>query len=73
MARSTRPVILTKNIYTLWDQKRFILQVSYFPKTLEYPYPVRVRGIELIVTMLEKQMSPLCFTSKGYRNNSNDA
>jgi len=56
MARSTRPVILTKNIYTLWDQKRFILQVTYF-LTLEYPYAVRVRGIEIIVTMLKKQIA----------------
>jgi len=31
MARSTRLVILIKNICSLWDRKRFLLPVSYFP------------------------------------------
>jgi len=31
MARSTRLVILIKNMYTLWGRKRFLLPVTYFP------------------------------------------
>jgi len=40
MARSTRLVILLKNIYTLWGRKRFLLPVTRFPTNL-----VRVTGI----------------------------
>jgi len=36
MGRSTRLVILIKNIYTLW--KRLLLPVTYFPKNLVYPF-----------------------------------
>jgi len=45
MARSTRLVILIKNIYTLWGQKRFLLPVTYFPTNLVYPFTLRVTGI----------------------------
>jgi len=45
MARSTRLVILTKIIYTLWGRKRFILPVTYFPTNLLYPFTLRVTGI----------------------------
>jgi len=45
MARSTRLVILIKNIYTLWGRKRFLLPVTYFPKNLVYPFTLRVTGI----------------------------
>jgi len=38
MARSTRLVILIKNIYNLWDRKRFVLPVTYFPTNLVYSF-----------------------------------
>jgi len=47
MARSTRLVILIKNIYTLWGRKRFLLPVTYFPTNLEYPFTLRVAGINI--------------------------
>jgi len=37
MARSTRLVILMKNIYTLWGRKRFLLPATYYPTNLVYP------------------------------------
>jgi len=46
MARSTRLVILIKNIYTLWGRKRFLLPVTYFPTNLVYPFTLRVTGIK---------------------------
>jgi len=46
MARSTRLVILSKNIFTLCGRKRFLLPVTYFPTNLVYPYTVRVPGIK---------------------------
>jgi len=55
MARSTRLVILIKNIYTLWDRKRFLLPVTYFPTNLVYPLTLRVTGIKN-----EKVKKPLC-------------
>jgi len=45
MARSTRLVILIKNIYTLWGRKRFIVPVTYFATNLVYPFTSRVAGI----------------------------
>jgi len=45
MARSTRLVILVKNIYALWGRKRFRLPVTYFPTNLVYPFTLRVTGI----------------------------
>jgi len=47
MARSTRLVILIKNIYTLCGRKRFLLPVKYFPTNLEYPFTLRVTGIKI--------------------------
>jgi len=44
MARSTRLVILIKNIYTLWDWKRFLLPVTYFPTNQVYPFTLQVTG-----------------------------
>jgi len=41
MARSTRLVILIKNIYTLWGRKRFLLHVTYFPTNLVYPFTLK--------------------------------
>jgi len=38
MARSTRLMILIKNIYSLWGRKRFLLPVTYFPTNLVYPF-----------------------------------
>jgi len=46
MARSTRLVILIKNIYTLWGRIRFLLPVTYFPTNLVYPFTLRVTGIK---------------------------
>jgi len=46
MVRSTRLLILIKNIYTLWGRKRFLLPVTYFPTNLEYPFTFRVTGIK---------------------------
>jgi len=47
MARSTRLVILIKNIYTLWSRKRFLLPVTYLPTNLVYPFTLRVTGIKI--------------------------
>jgi len=47
MARSTRLVILIKNIYTLWGRKRFLLPLTYFPTNLEDPFTLRVTGIKI--------------------------
>jgi len=47
MARSTRLVILIKNMYTLWGRKRFLLPVTYFPTNLVYPFTLRVTGIKI--------------------------
>jgi len=44
-ARSTRLVILIKNINTLWGRKRFLLPVTYFPTNLVYPFSLRVTSI----------------------------
>jgi len=49
MARSTRLVILIKNIYTLWGRKRFLLPVAYFPTNLVYPFTLRVTGINMFL------------------------
>jgi len=45
MARSTRLVVLIKNIYTLCGRKRFLLPVTYFATNLVYPFTLRVTGI----------------------------
>jgi len=50
MARSTRLVILIKNIYTLWGRKRFLLPVTYFPTNLVYPIALQVTGIKMDYT-----------------------
>jgi len=52
MARSTRLVILIKNIYTLWGRKRFLLPVTYFPTNLVYPFTLRVTGIKSSVIVV---------------------
>jgi len=52
MARSTRLVILIKNVYTLWGRKRFLLPVTYFPANLVHPFTLRVTGIKTIGTKL---------------------
>jgi len=48
MARSTRLVILIKNIHTLWGRKRFLLPVTYFRTNLVYPFTLRVTGIKIL-------------------------
>jgi len=40
MAKSTRLVILIKNIYTLWGRKRFLPPVTFFPNLSESKNPV---------------------------------
>jgi len=45
MARSTRPVIVIKNIYTLKGWKRFHLPVTYLPINTIYPLTLRLTGI----------------------------
>jgi len=54
MARSTRLVILIKNIYTLWGRKRFLFPVTYFPTNLVYPFTLRVTGINTHITLTKK-------------------
>jgi len=49
MARSTRLMILIKNIYSLWGRKRFLLPVTYFPTNLVYPFTLRLTGIKILV------------------------
>jgi len=49
MARTTRLVILIKNIYTLWGRKCFLLPAKYFPTNLVYPFTLRVTGIKTIL------------------------
>jgi len=44
--RSTRLVILIKNIYSLWGQKRFLL---FFPTNFVYSFTLRVTDIRKIV------------------------
>jgi len=53
MARSTRLVILIKNIYSLWGRKRFLLPVTYFPTNLVYPFTLRVTGINTLMKRLK--------------------
>jgi len=50
MAKSTGLVILIKNIYTLWDRKRLLLLVTYFPTNLVYPFTLQVTGINSPIT-----------------------
>jgi len=47
MARSTRLVILIKNIY-IWGRKRFLLPVTYCPTNLVYSFTLRVTGIIIL-------------------------
>jgi len=44
MSRSTRLVILIKNICSLWGRKRFLLPLSYFPTNLVFPFTLLVTG-----------------------------
>jgi len=57
MARSTRVVILT-----LWDRKRFLLPVTYFPTNLVYPFILRVTGITRSKVIVEGLSCPLPVT-----------
>jgi len=57
MARSTRLVILIKNIYTLWGRKRFLLPVTYFPTNLVYPFTLRVTGIIIKKVSVQARIS----------------
>jgi len=57
MARSTRLVILIKNICTLWGRKCFILPVTFFPTNLVYPFTLRVTGI---ITYQLNKINNLC-------------
>jgi len=61
MARSTRLVILIKNIYTL----RFLLPVAYFPTNLVYPFTLRVTGIKIWTWWSEKSILSLGISNWG--------
>jgi len=52
MAKSTRLLILIKNIYTLYSRKRFLLPVTYFSSNLEYPFTKDTRIIILASLLL---------------------
>jgi len=63
MVRSTRLVILIKNIYTLWGRKRFLLLVTYFPTNLVYPFTLRVTGIKIDIVIFGRTyfyMASIC-------------
>jgi len=45
MARSTRLVILIKNIYTLWGRQRFLLPLTSYPTNQVFPFTLRVTSI----------------------------
>jgi len=47
MARSNCLVILIKNKYILRGRNRFLLPVTFFPTNLEYPFTLRVEGINM--------------------------
>jgi len=66
MARSTRLVILIKNIYTLWGRKRLFLPVTYFPTNLVYPFTLRVKGkkIQKIIFSIVKDTTQLVILIK---------
>jgi len=71
MARSTRLVILIKNIYTLWGRKRFLLPVTYFSTNLVYPFTLRVTGItnpSACYILSDESSIPFYSTSNGYKN-----
>jgi len=63
MARSTRLMILIKNIFTLWGRKRFLLPVTYFPTNLVYPFTLRVTGM-----LFDESSIPFYSTSNGYNS-----
>jgi len=65
MARSTRLVILSKNIYTLWGRKRFLLPVTYFPTNLVYLFTLRVTGILRKLTSASRSFYTLAVRSRG--------
>jgi len=56
MARSTRLVILVKNIYT---SHYILLPVTYFLKNLVYPFILRVTGIFNLIINLNKNIQML--------------
>jgi len=75
MARSTRLVILIKNIYTLWGRKRFLLPVTSFPTILVHPCTLRVTGImiktpcvvqELLIYAKKHVRVPIVVSILGY-------
>jgi len=60
MAGSTLPVILIKNIYTLWGRKRFLLRVTHFPTNLVCPFTLRVTDIKNNIR--NSKIKILCWT-----------
>jgi len=60
-ARSTRLVILIKNIYTLWGRKRFLLPVTYFPTNLVYNL---IKLFNLKLTSLHPKSKPHNYLKK---------
>jgi len=49
--RSTRLVMLFKNIYSLWGRKCFLLPPTYFSTNIGYPFSVRVTGIKILKSL----------------------
>jgi len=47
MSRSTRLLILIKNMYTLYSRKRFLLPLTYFSTNVAHPFTLRVTGIKI--------------------------
>jgi len=68
MARSTRLVILIRNIYTLWGRKRFLLPFTYFPTNLVYPFTIRVTGIIKPITGKSFMLNEVVVIEKNYKN-----
>jgi len=66
MARSTRLVILIKNLYTLWGRKRFLRPVTYLPTNLVYPFTLQVTGIITNFNLTNASQSELIFENKRY-------
>jgi len=70
MARSTRLVILIKNLYPLWGRKRFLLPITYFPTNLVYPFTLRVSqpsfGLmeKLIYFKIDRERTLVCLRCK---------
>jgi len=71
MARSTRLVILIKNIYFM-VRKRVLLPVTYFPTNLVYPFTLRVMARSTRLVILIKNIYTLWGRKRFLPTNSDD-